>query len=80
MSALTPLALLLVASCGTAVVFTRDPLKQAIVAGVFGMSLCILLLVFSAPDVAMSELTVGTIAYPLMVLLALARTRSRPKS
>jgi energy-converting hydrogenase B subunit D len=68
-------ALLLVALGGTAVVLTRDPARQAVVAGVFGLSLTILFFAFQAPDVAFSELVVGTAGIPAMVLLALAKIR-----
>jgi uncharacterized MnhB-related membrane protein len=38
----------------------------------------VLFLVFQAPDVALSMLVVGTIAYPLVVLVAISRVRGRP--
>jgi energy-converting hydrogenase B subunit D len=68
-------ALLLVALGGTAVVLTRDPARQAVVTGVFGLSLTILFFAFQAPDVAFSELVVGAAGIPAMVLLALAKIR-----
>lgn len=57
------------------VVLTRDPLRQAITSGVFGMGLTALFFAFKAPDVALSQIVVSTIAVPLMVLLALAKIR-----
>jgi hypothetical protein len=37
--------------------------------------LAILFLVFQAPDVALSEVVVGTIAVPLMILLSMAKLK-----
>jgi energy-converting hydrogenase B subunit D len=75
MTALQAVALVLVAAGGTAVVLTREPLKQAMVAGVFGLQLSILFFLFQAPDVALSQIGVAGVALPLMILLALARIR-----
>lgn len=63
----------MVAAGGTAVVLTRDPRRQAIVLSVYGLILTIFFLVLQAPDVALSELTVGSAALPLMLLVALAK-------
>jgi energy-converting hydrogenase B subunit D len=41
------------------------------------MLLAILFLVFQAPDVTLSELTVGAIALPIILLLAIAKV-SKP--
>ena len=67
---------LLVATGGTAVVLTRDPLDQAIVASFYGLVLGIMFLVFQAPDVALSQIAVGAVALPLMIVLALAKVRA----
>jgi energy-converting hydrogenase B subunit D len=67
--------LVLVAVCGTCVVLARDPLRQAIMASLYGLVLGILFFVFQAPDVALSQTVVGAVALPLMILLALARVR-----
>jgi energy-converting hydrogenase B subunit D len=69
--------LLLVAAGGAAVVLTRDPLHQAIVASDYAQLLGILFLVLQAPDVALSQIVVGAVALPLMILLALAKCRER---
>ena len=66
---------LLVAAGGAAVVLTRDPRRQALMQSLFGMSLTLLFLVLQAPDVALSEVTVGAAALPLMILVALANVR-----
>jgi uncharacterized MnhB-related membrane protein len=70
-------ALLLVAATGLAVVLHRDPLRQVIVNGLYGLLLVVLFMVFQAPDVALSMLAVGSIAYPLVVLVAIARVRGK---
>ncbi len=75
MNVLQASALILVALGGTAVVLCRDPLRQAIVAGVFGLLLAILFFVFQAPDVALSEIVIGTVGVPVMILLTLAKLR-----
>lgn len=75
--ALIAVALVWVAAAGTAVVFTRDPLNQAFVAGFFGLSLATLYLLLQAGDVALSQLVVGAVALPLLVLLSLAKVRSQ---
>jgi energy-converting hydrogenase B subunit D len=68
--------LLLVAASATTVVLTRDILRQIVVNGIYGLSLVILFTVFAAPDVALSMLVVSTVGYPLVVLIAIARSRS----
>ena len=67
--------LALVAAAGTAVVFTRDPLSQTIGLSVFGLVLAVMFFIFQAPDVSLSQIVVGAVALPLMVLLALSRIR-----
>ena len=77
MIVLEVVVLLLVAAGGAAVVLTRNPLNQAIVASFYGLLLGILFLVLQAPDVALSQIVVGAVALPLMILLALAKVRER---
>jgi energy-converting hydrogenase B subunit D len=66
----------LVAVGGLAVVLAREPLRQALVVGVYGLTLAVLFVVFQAPDVALSLGAVGSVALPLMIVMALAKTRS----
>lgn len=73
MTALHVTALVVVAATGTAVVLVRDPLRQLVVAGFFGLALALLFFVFGAPDVALSQIVVATVAVPLLALLTLAR-------
>ncbi len=77
-----PLQLLmftLVAVFGTAVALTRDPTKQAVVLGFYGLLQAILFLVLHAPDVAFSVLVVGGAAVPLMLLVTISKIRERSK-
>lgn len=67
--------LVLVALGATLVVLTRDPLRQSLVNGVYGLSLVVLFVVLAAPDVALSMLVVSAVAYPLVILAAIARVR-----
>lgn len=57
------------------VVLTRDPLRQALVNGIYGVTLVCLFVVLQAPDPALSMLVVSGIAYPLVILAAVARVR-----
>jgi energy-converting hydrogenase B subunit D len=73
MTALHVTALIVVALTGTAVVLMRDPLRQLVVAGFFGLALALLFFVFGAPDVALSQIVVATVAIPVLALITLAR-------
>jgi uncharacterized MnhB-related membrane protein len=75
MTALQATCLVVVAALGTLVVATRDPLRQAAVAGIFGLALSALFLSVQAPDVALSQITIGAIVVPVLVLLAMAKIR-----
>lgn len=75
MSALQAVALLAVAATGTATVLAREPLRQAGVSGVFGLALAAALLTLQAPDVALSQVTIGGVVLPVIILLALAKIR-----
>jgi energy-converting hydrogenase B subunit D len=77
MTALHVVALAAVAITGTATVLVRDPPRQLVVAGFFGLALAVLFLVFGAPDVALSQIVVATVAVPVMGLLTLARMTQR---
>jgi uncharacterized MnhB-related membrane protein len=69
------LALTLVLAGGAAVVFTADPQRQAVTLSVYGLLMTVLFMLLSAPDVALSQVVVGTALLPLMVLLAIRKTR-----
>jgi energy-converting hydrogenase B subunit D len=67
--------LTLVAVGGTAVVMTNAPERQAVTLSVFGVLLSLLFFSLQAPDVALSQLAVGTVFVPLMVMLAIRKIR-----
>jgi energy-converting hydrogenase B subunit D len=79
MTVLRAVALIAVAAGGTMVVLTRDPVRQVIVTGFFGLLLALLFFVLQAPDVALSQIVVGAVALPLMALLTLAKLRERSR-
>lgn len=68
-------ALALVVAGGTAVVLVRDRERQAIALSVQGLLLGVLFMALQAPDVALSQLAVGTVVVPLMVMLTIRSTR-----
>lgn len=75
LEALQVALLLLVALSATLVVATRRPVRQVIVLSAYGLLLALLFLVLQAPDVSLSELTVGAIVLPILLLAALAKLR-----
>jgi energy-converting hydrogenase B subunit D len=77
MDTLQVVLLVLVAAGATAVVLTRAPVRQVVVLSAYGVLLAILFMAFQAPDVTLSELTVGAVALPLLILLVLAKVRRR---
>ena len=79
MSALQLLAFLLVGAGGTLVAFTREPRRQVLMLSLYGITLAVLFMVLQAPDVAFSEIAVGVVATPALLLMTLAGT-SRPRT
>jgi energy-converting hydrogenase B subunit D len=77
MSALQVTVLVLVAAGAVAVVRTTDRIKLVMMLSVYGMLLAILFFVFQAPDVTLSELTVGAVALPIVLLLAINKVRKQ---
>ncbi len=75
MNTLQITVLVLVALGASAVVLTRAHVRQVLVLSVYGVLLAVLFLVFQAPDVTLSELTVGAVVLPIVLLLALAKIR-----
>jgi energy-converting hydrogenase B subunit D len=74
-SAVQAAALLLVALGAWATVMAREPVRQAVVVSLYGLALGILFFAFQAPDVALSNIVIGAVAMPTMILLAIAKTR-----
>jgi len=76
---LQAVTLALVAAGGLGVVLARDIVRQAVVNGFYGLSLVVLFLVFQAPDVALSAITVGSAAAPLVIAISIARVHRRER-
>jgi energy-converting hydrogenase B subunit D len=79
MDALQVTVLVLVAVGAVGVVLIRTPVRQVVALSMYGLMLALLFLVFQAPDVTLSELTVGAVALPILLLLTLAKVRERDK-
>jgi uncharacterized MnhB-related membrane protein len=79
MTAVQAVLLVLVAVAGTFVALAREPLRQTILTGIFGLTMALLFFALQAPDVALSQIVVGGVALPAMVLLALAEVRARER-
>ena len=77
MNAFGAALLLLVAVSGFAVVRTRDVTSQVIALSFYGTLMALVFFFFQAPDVALSQITVGMVALPLMVMLAISRMKFR---
>jgi energy-converting hydrogenase B subunit D len=67
----------LVAAGALAVVLTRDLVRLALVSSLYALLLVVLFLVLQAPDVALSELVVGAIGFPLAIVVAISQERRR---
>jgi energy-converting hydrogenase B subunit D len=65
----------LVAAGALAVVLTHDLARLTMVAGVYALTLVVLFLVFQAPDVALSELVVGVVGFPLVIVVSIVMQR-----
>lgn len=80
MTILLAVLLLLTAAAGTGIVLSRDPRRQIFAIAANGLALTLLFTALQAPDVAFSELAVGTAALPLLFLVALVSVRTDRKS
>jgi uncharacterized MnhB-related membrane protein len=65
----------LVATFALALVLTRDLVRLAMLSSLYGLTLVVLFLVFQAPDVALSQLVVGGVAFPLVIFVAIVMQR-----
>ncbi|MEC3993887.1 DUF4040 domain-containing protein [Actinacidiphila sp. DG2A-62] len=74
---LVAVALAFVVVCATVAVLCRDPVRQALVLAVLGLGLAVLFAVLQAPDVALSQLGVGTALTPLLILLTVRKVSRR---
>jgi energy-converting hydrogenase B subunit D len=75
MDVLQVTVLVLVAAGALVVVRARNRVRLVLLLSVYGMLLAILFFVFQAPDVTLSELTVGAVALPLVLMLVIAKVR-----
>lgn len=67
--------LILAGASGLGVVLTREPHFQVFALAANGLVLSLLFFALQAPDVALSELAVGTVAVPLLFLATLTAVR-----
>jgi energy-converting hydrogenase B subunit D len=73
MSAVIDAGFIVVVIAATGVALVRDPLRQTLALGVLGLAMTALFFALEAPDVALSELVVGGLGLPLIVLAALRK-------
>ncbi len=79
MTLLEVVLLSLVAAGAAVVVTARHQVRQVVLLSLYGAVLTLLFFTLQAPDVALSELSVGTVILPLLLLLGLAKVRSTAK-
>ena len=79
MNVLQIFALTAIALGAPAVVLTREPLRQAIVVGIYGLALALLFLIWNAPDVSLSQIVISAVGLPAMILLAVAKIREHER-
>ena len=77
MTAVQAVAIVAVAIAGGSVALLTDPLRETFLLGIYGMTLSALFFALQAPDVALSEIVVGTIGLPLIILAALRKVREQ---
>jgi energy-converting hydrogenase B subunit D len=65
----------LVALAALAVVLTHDLVRLAMISSLFAFLLVVFFLILQAPDVALSELVVGAVAFPLVIVVAIVMER-----
>ncbi|MFH5877352.1 Na(+)/H(+) antiporter subunit B [Arthrobacter sp. NA-172] len=70
---LIAVSLTLVLVGAAVVVFTRQPSRQAVVLSCYGLLLTILFVAVQAPDVALSQVAIGTAVVPLIVVLSIQK-------
>lgn len=73
---LIAVSLTLVLAGAVAVVLTRRPSRQAVVLSAYGLVLGVMFMVLQAPDVALSQVAIGTAVVPLIVVLAIRKVQS----
>jgi energy-converting hydrogenase B subunit D len=73
--ALQATILVLVAAGATVVVLVRDRVRQVLALSLYGVVLSVLFLAVQAPDVTLSEMVVGAVVLPLILLLTIRKVR-----
>lgn len=73
------LLLLLIAISALGVVRTRNVVAQMLALSFYGLLLAVMFFIFQAPDVALSQIVVGAVALPLIVMLAEAKMQRRER-
>jgi uncharacterized MnhB-related membrane protein len=69
--------LALIAVTAFVIVRTDDVTNQLLALGFYGLLFALMFFIFQAPDVALSQISVGAIALPLMIMLAITRMKHR---
>jgi energy-converting hydrogenase B subunit D len=69
------ISLLLVAGGAPGVVLSRNPKEQVVTLSVYGLLCGVMFFIFQAPDVALSQITIGAVMLPLMIMLVLTKMR-----
>lgn len=67
--------LILVAAAAPGVILTRDPKAQVVALSFYGLLCGLMFFIFQAPDVALSQFTIGAVMLPLLILLSLTKMR-----
>lgn len=65
---------------GTLVVLSGELVRQTALVGVMGLLAALAFFSVQAPDVALSMIVVGSVALPVMILLALGRIAAQEES
>jgi energy-converting hydrogenase B subunit D len=76
MNVLYVFSIALAGAAALAVVLTTNLLRMAMLASFYTLTLVVFFLLLQAPDVALSELVVGTIAYPVVLIVAILIDRA----
>jgi energy-converting hydrogenase B subunit D len=75
MSVLQVVVLVLTAAGAAGLVVARDPVRLVLLSSIYALVLGVLFTVFQAPDVALSQLVVGAIVFPLVLAVAITKER-----
>jgi energy-converting hydrogenase B subunit D len=76
MNVIYVVSIVLAGAAALAVVLTQDLIRLAMAASFYTLTLVVFFLLLQAPDVALSELVVGTIAYPVVLVVAILIDRA----